>query len=96
MEFGSGGWLVTRLCLRPQGQDSDRHEGGQRQRRLGLEGLFGSTRLMKVRDERRQGQERVRLALQGGMCVLHSRPPPLAFSVLRTATLARQGLSAAV
>lgn len=30
MEFGSGGWLVTRLCLRPQGQDSD-HKGEQRQ-----------------------------------------------------------------
>ena len=51
---------------------------------------------MKVRDERRQGQETVRPALQGGMCVLHSSAPPLAFSVLRTATLARQGLSAAV
>ena len=30
LEFGSGGWLVTRLCLRPQGQDSNRHDGGQR------------------------------------------------------------------
>lgn len=48
MEFGSGGWLVTRLCLRPQGQGSGRHEGEQRQRRLGLQSLFGSTRLTKV------------------------------------------------
>lgn len=30
LEFGSGVWLVTRLCLRLQGQDSD-HKGEQRQ-----------------------------------------------------------------
>ena len=47
LEFGSGGWLVTRLCLRPQGQGSGRHEGEQRQRRLGLQSLFGSTILQK-------------------------------------------------